>query len=91
MVQRMLTAKDHHRSRLSLILSGFADLPLVMAFLFVGILLWALYQEPGKNAPFAFYIVHELPPGLRGVLVAGIFATAMGSLSTALEGSLVFT
>jgi Na+/proline symporter len=85
MVQRMLTAKDHHRSRLSLILSGFADLPLVMAFLFVGILLWAFYQEPGKNAPFAYYIVHELPPGLRGVLIAGIFATAMGSLSTALN------
>lgn len=85
MVQRMLTAKDHHRSRLSLILSGFADLPLVLAFLFVGILLWAFYQEPGKNAPFAYYIVHELPPGLRGVLVAGIFATAMGSLSTALN------
>ncbi|HEY5777950.1 MAG TPA: sodium:solute symporter [Terrimicrobiaceae bacterium] len=85
MVQRMLTAKDHHRSRLSLILSGFADLPLVLAFLFVGILLWAFYQEPGKNAPFAYYIVHELPPGLRGILVAGIFATAMGSLSTALN------
>jgi solute:Na+ symporter, SSS family len=85
MVQRMLTAKNHHRSRLSLILSGFADLPLVMAFLFVGILLWAFYQQPGKNAPFAFYIVHELPPGLRGVLIAGIFATAMGSLSTALN------
>ena len=85
MVQRMLTAKDHHRSRLSLILSGFADLPLVMGFLFVGILLWAYYQEPGKNAPFAYYIVHELPPGVRGVLIAGIFATAMGSLSTALN------
>lgn len=85
MVQRMLTAKDHHRSRLSLILSGFADLPLVLAFLFVGILLWAFYQQPGKNAPFAYYIVHELPPGLRGILVAGIFATAMGSLSTALN------
>lgn len=85
MVQRMLTAKDHHRSRLSLILSGFADLPLVLAFLFVGMLLWAFYQEPGKNAPFAYYIVHQLPPGLRGILVAGIFATAMGSLSTALN------
>jgi solute:Na+ symporter, SSS family len=85
MVQRMLTAKDYHRSRLSLILSGLADLPLVMAFLFVGMLLWAFYQEPGKNAPFAYYIVHELPPGVRGVLIAGIFATAMGSLSTALN------
>lgn len=85
MVQRMLTAKDHHRSRLSLILSGIADLPLVLCFLMVGILLWAFYQQPGKDAPFAFYIVHELPPGVRGILLAGIFATAMGSLSTALN------
>jgi len=85
MVQRMLTAKDHHRSRLSLILSGLADLPLVLMFLFVGILLWALYQQPGKTAPFAYFIVHQIPPGLRGLLIAGLFATAMGSLSTALN------
>jgi len=85
MVQRMLTAKDYVRSRLSLILSGLADLPLVLLFLFVGILLWAFYHQPGKEAPFAYYIVHEMPPGLRGVLIAGIFATAMGSLSTALN------
>ncbi len=85
MVQRMLTARDHQRSRISLILSGLADLPLVLLFLFVGILLWALYQEPGKSAPFAYFIVHQIPPGLRGLLIAGIFATAMGSLSTALN------
>lgn len=85
MVQRMLTAKDHVRSRLSLILSGLADLPLVMLFLFVGMLLWVFYQQVGKTAPFAYYIVHEMPPGIRGVLIAGIFATAMGSLSTALN------
>ena len=85
MVQRMLTAKDHVKSRLSLILSGLADLPLVMIFLFVGMLLWAFYQQPGKSDPFAYYIVHEMPPGVRGVLIAGLFATAMGSLSTALN------
>jgi Na+/proline symporter len=81
----MLTAKDHHRSRLSLILSGLADLPLVLCFLLVGMLLWVHYQQPHKDAPFAFFIVHELPPGVRGILFAGIFATAMGSLSTALN------
>ncbi|MEI6714352.1 MAG: sodium:solute symporter [Verrucomicrobiota bacterium] len=85
MVQRMLTARDHHKSRLSLVLSGLADLPLVLCFLLVGMLLWTYYQQPGKDAPFAFYIVHELPPGIRGILFAGIFATAMGSLSTALN------
>ncbi len=85
MVQRMLTARNHHKSRLSLILSGLADVPLVLCFLLVGMLLWTHYQQPGKDAPFAYYIVHELPPGVRGILFAGIFATAMGSLSTALN------
>lgn len=85
MVQRMLTAKNHHRSRFSLILSGLADMPLVLCFLLVGMLLWVHYQQQGKDAPFAFFIVNELPPGVRGILFAGIFATAMGSLSTALN------
>jgi solute:Na+ symporter, SSS family len=92
MVQRMLTAKNHHRSRLALILSGLADIPIVMAFLLIGILLWVFYQtHPDPNLPiknphvFAYYILHELPQGVRGLLVAGLFATAMGSLSTALN------
>jgi Na+/proline symporter len=41
---------------------------------------------PAKNAHvFAYYILHELPIGVRGLLIAGLFATAMGSLSTALN------
>lgn len=85
MVQRMLTAKNFMKSRLALILSGLADIPIVLCFLTIGILLWAHYQQPGKAHPFAFYILHEMPPGVRGLVIAGIFATAMGSLSTALN------
>ena len=92
MVQRMLTAKNPARSRLALVASGLADIPIVMAFLTIGILLWVHYQYtpdphlPTRNAHvFAYYILHGLPAGLRGLLVAGIFATAMGSLSTALN------
>jgi SSS family solute:Na+ symporter len=85
MVQRMLTAKDHVRSRFALILSGLADLPIVLCFLLVGILLWVFYQEPGKQHPFAHFILDQMPVGIRGLLIAGIFATAMGSLSTALN------
>ncbi len=92
MVQRMLTAKDHHRSRLALILSGLADIPIVFVFLLIGILLWTYYHlNPDPNLPtknphvFAYYILHQLPSGFRGLLVAGLFATAMGSLSTALN------
>ncbi len=85
MVQRMLTAKNHLRSRLALILSGLADLPIVLAFLSIGILLWVHYHDSTLQHPFAHYILYEMPPGVRGLVVAGVFATAMGSLSTALN------
>ncbi len=85
MVQRMLTAKDHFKSRMALILSGLADLPLVFCFLTIGVLLWAHYRNPDLSHPFAYFILHETPPGMRGLMIAGVFATAMGSLSTALN------
>jgi SSS family transporter len=91
-VQRMLTAKDFHKSRLSLILSGLADLPIAFGFLLVGILLWVHYQSaPDPRLPetdneiFAYYIVTSMPVGLRGLIVAGVFATMMGSTSAALN------
>src|SRR5207244_5461899 len=92
MVQRMLTAPDIRRSRRSLILSGLADLPIVLTFLSIGLLLWTYYQiHPDPSLPkspnetFCHFILYEMPVGLRGLLIAGIFATAMGSLSTALN------
>ncbi len=92
MVQRMLTAQDIRRSRRSLILSGLADIPIALIFLSVGVLLYAFYQahpDPHKpeatNEMFCYYILHQLPAGMRGLLLAGIFSTAMGSLSTALN------
>ena len=92
MVQRMLTAKDYHKSRLALVLSGLVDIPVALGFLLTGILLAVFYQLhhdpnlPTKNPEvFAYYILHSLPPGARGLLIAGVLATAMGSLSTALN------
>src|SRR5439155_289644 len=37
------------------------------------------------NETFCHFILYQMPVGLRGLLLAGIFATAMGSLSTALN------
>lgn len=52
MVQRMLTAQDYKKSRLSLILSGLADLPIGFIFLTIGILLHLFFQQqPDPNLP----------------------------------------
>jgi SSS family solute:Na+ symporter len=92
MVQRMLTAPDIRRSRRSLILSGLADIPIAFTFLSIGLLLWVYYQahpdptlSKTPNEVFCHFILYRMPVGLRGLLLAGIFATAMGSLSTALN------
>src|SRR5215467_3183106 len=91
-VQRMLTAPDVRRSRRSLILSGLADVPIAFTFLSIGLLLWVYYQvHPDPTLPktpnetFCHFILYQMPVGIRGLLIAGIFATAMGSLSTALN------
>jgi SSS family solute:Na+ symporter len=92
MVQRLLTAPNVRDSRRSLLLSGALELPIFATFLTVGILLYAFYQQhpdpllPKKsNEIFGHFILHNLPAGLRGMMLAGILATAMGSLSAALN------
>ncbi len=93
MVQRMLAAKNSRAGTRAVIVSGLLDFPIVIVFLFTGILLYVFYQYNPSNLPadtpqlhvFPYFIIHELPNGIRGLLIAGLLATAMGSLSTALN------
>ncbi|MEA2736051.1 MAG: solute:Na+ symporter, family, partial [Humisphaera sp.] len=91
MVQRLLTAETYKKSRRSLITAAVMDLPIYATFTFIGVLLIAYYAQqpqfkPASNADmFASYIFNVLPVGVRGLVLAGVFATAMGSLSAALN------
>ena len=91
MVQRMLTAENHQKARRSLITAAFMDVPIASAFVFIGILLFAYYQKDSTFQPaatadiFGSYILNVMPVGIRGLVLAGIFATAMGSFSAALN------
>jgi solute:Na+ symporter, SSS family len=91
MVQRMLTAETYQKARRSLITAAFMDIPIAAAFTFIGILLYVYYLQdptykPAANADvFGSYILNVMPMGLRGLILAGVFATAMGSLSAALN------
>ena len=92
-VQRMLTAKNRKESAKATILSGLVDLPVVCCFVLVGILVATFYQTAQAKLPegiatreaFPFFILTQMPAGMRGLVIAGIMATAMGSLSTALN------
>ncbi|MDQ3441868.1 MAG: sodium:proline symporter [Planctomycetota bacterium] len=91
MVQRLLTAETYKKSRRSLITAAVMDLPIFATFTFIGVLLIAYYQQDSRFKPkanadvFASYILYVMPAGIRGLVLAGVFATAMGSLSAALN------
>jgi solute:Na+ symporter, SSS family len=99
MVQRMLTAKNRSQSAYATVISGLLDFPIVFAALTIGILLYTYYQvNPDPMLPhdlktgaikgsqvFPYFILSVMPAGLRGLVLAGVLATTMGSLSTALN------
>lgn len=97
MVQRMLTAETHQKARRSLITAAFMDVPIAATFTFIGILLYVFYQQDPTFMPvdakgkavtsdvFGSYILNVMPVGIRGLVLAGVFATAMGSFSAALN------
>jgi len=103
LTQRMLTCPNLKQSQRSLIFNAVAGFPIVCTFLFVGSLLWVYYESrPFETIPdyimdrheliLPYFIAHGLPrnAGLQGLMVAAIFAAAMGSLSSAI-GALAST
>ena len=98
MVQRMLTAKNKRQSAVATILSGLADIPITFAVLTIGILLAVYYGNivsdpllpmtpsgPDNTRIFPYFVVNVMPGGLRGLVIAGVLATTMGSLGTAMN------
>lgn len=92
-VQRLLTCRTLEGSRKALIGSGFVVALQFALFLFVGLLLWGYYggstpAEMGLSRAdeiFPRYILEGIPPGLSGLLLAGIVAAAMSTLSSSLN------
>ncbi|MEX2526899.1 MAG: sodium:solute symporter [Gemmatimonadota bacterium] len=87
-VQRLLTCRDLGRSRKALVGSGLVVMVQFALFLLVGIGLWAFYQGRTFDVPdaiFATFIIQELPVGVTGLLIAGVFAAAMSSLSSSIN------
>ncbi|WP_079478095.1 sodium:solute symporter [Halobacillus salinus] len=90
-IQRVLTSKSIRESKLSLVLSGVLMIPQMLLFLLIGVLLYIFYQYAGDpnidnlNELFPRFVVNELPVGISGLIMAGVFAAAMSSLDSALN------
>ena len=87
-VQRLLTCKDLRASQKALVGSGIMVMAQFVIFLMVGMGLWAFYQGRSferSDEIFARFIVEQMPAGLAGLLIAGVFAAAMSSLSSSIN------
>ena len=87
-VQRLLTCRDLAASKKALVGSGIVVIGQFLLFLLVGLGLWAYYEGRTfgtSDEIFARFVVEELPRGISGLLVAGVFAAAMSSLSSSIN------
>jgi len=98
-VQRVLTCKSVADGRKALYLSAVIIFPLMLMFLFVGVMLWIFFQqhgfaiEPPEIRPgvskddyvFPIFILTEIPSVLKGFLIVAILSAAMSSVSSALS------
>lgn len=101
-VQRYMTARSEKEAKKSLWFSGIITIPINALFFFIGTALFACFTvRPELLSPelaaeiaqghgdgvFPYFIVHCLPQGLSGLVIAAVFAAAMSTLSTSMNGS----
>lgn len=91
-VQRYLTTRDERQAARSLWTSGLLAIPTGFLFFGLGTALWMFYREqaalavPVKSDQIVpWFVVHQLPAGVAGLVVAGIFAAAMSSLDSSMN------
>ncbi|MBL8746270.1 MAG: sodium:solute symporter [Phycisphaerae bacterium] len=97
LVQRMLTCRSALRASWSVISSQLIAIPVVLVFMVLGLLLFVYHKRPdlmgnvelgeapsGKEV-FLRFITADLPPGMSGLMIAGLFAIGLSSLNSALN------
>lgn len=92
-VQRYLTTKDTRDAGRAVWTHALMGLPITILFFTLGTALWAYFRahpdrlDPtlANDAILPVFIVAEFPAGLRGLIIAGIFAAAMSSLDSSIN------
>ncbi len=94
-VQRYVTTSTEKLAARSIWMSAFLTIPATLLFFGIGTALFAYYHsQPGKLDPlittdqiFPLFIAREIPIGLAGLIVAGVFAAAQSTVSTSMNSS----
>jgi len=89
-LQRYFTAKDLATSRRSVIANAFIDVPTSTLLFVISIGIFAYFQKHADQLPANFspdrvlpyFVITALPPGVAGLVIAGIMAATMSSISS---------
>jgi SSS family solute:Na+ symporter len=98
-VQRYMASATDRDAKRSALFGGLIYVPVSFVFLFIGTGLFAYYQsgagqlsealtDPAMgDRVFPYFIVHSLPAGVSGLLIASVFAAGMSTVSTSFNSS----
>jgi len=92
-VQRYLTTRDERTAARSIWANALLSVPSSILFFGLGTALYVFYKshpgllDPGlqNDAIFASFIARELPAGVSGLVIAGVFAAAMSTLDSSMN------
>ena len=96
MVQRYLTTKTEKMANKSIWTNAILTVPATIIFFSLGTAMFAFFKTypaelnpslTNNDALLPWYISSQLPSGVIGLLIAGIFAAAMSSLSSSINSA----
>lgn len=94
-VQRYMTTRDQRTAAQSIWTNAVLTIPATLLFFGIGTCLFAFYQShPERLDPtattdqvFPLFIAREMPVGIAGIIVAGIFSAAQSTVSTSMNST----
>lgn len=87
-MQRIMMDRDEEKIATGFRLSALTDIPIYLVVCLIGLI--AFVKNPGLDSNLSFpYILSELPNGIKGLAVAGVFAVTMSTADSFLNAASV--
>ena len=94
-IQRYAAAKSDGGALVATWTVGIGCIPLWSLFMLVGTCLWVFYSVfptllpagTGADMVFPYFIMHQMPPVMGGIVIAAVLAAAMSSIDSSMNGT----
>lgn len=95
-VQRYLTVESREKANRSVYVNALLTVPASLIFFFVGTAIWVFFKNypmelnttiADGDAILPWYVSIRMPNGVFGLVIAGIFAAAMSTLSSSMNSA----